>query len=98
MSSSYALVTRSRRRRLVLAVAALAVGLAAGTVSHAQSQDAGKDRDVIQLTIDVAEDLSGKFVPTFVKPEHTQPERGGRRSRISGPCAPTTSTPVGFAT
>ena len=34
-----------------------------------------KDRDVIQFTIDVAEDLSGKFVPTFVKPEHTQPER-----------------------
>ena len=28
------------------------------------------------FTIDVAEDLAGKFVPTFVKPEHTQPERG----------------------
>jgi hypothetical protein len=24
----------------------------------------------------VAEGLAGKFVPTFVKPEHTQPERG----------------------
>ena len=26
--------------------------------------------------MDVAEDLAGKFVPTFVRPEHTQPERG----------------------
>jgi hypothetical protein len=30
----------------------------------------------IVFTVDVAEDLAGKFVPTFVKPEHTQPERG----------------------
>lgn len=28
------------------------------------------------FTVDVAEDLAGKFVPTLVKPEHTQPERG----------------------
>jgi hypothetical protein len=28
------------------------------------------------FTVDMAEDLAGKFVPTFVKPEHTQPERG----------------------
>jgi len=76
MSSSYTLVTQSRRRRLLLAVSALAIALSSGTVSHAQAQAAGQDRDVIQFTIDVAEDLSGKFVPTFVKPEHTQPERG----------------------
>jgi len=36
----------------------------------------GKDREPIVFTIDIAEDLAGKFVPTFVKPEHTQPERG----------------------
>jgi hypothetical protein len=35
-----------------------------------------RDREPIAFTVDVAEDLAGKFVPTFVKPEHTQPERG----------------------
>ena len=34
-----------------------------------------KDQPIV-FTVDVAEDLAGKFVPTFVKPEHTQPERG----------------------
>jgi hypothetical protein len=43
----------------------------AGQVATAKS-----DREVIEFTVDVAEDLSGKFVPTFVKPEDTQPERG----------------------
>ena len=62
--------------RLVLVVSAFAVALTAATASHAQVQGAGQDRDVIEITVDVAEDLSGKFVPTFVKPEHTQPERG----------------------
>ncbi|MGH9160742.1 MAG: hypothetical protein ACRD2X_12265, partial [Vicinamibacteraceae bacterium] len=33
-------------------------------------------RKPIVFTVDVAEDLAAKFVPTFVKPEHTQPERG----------------------
>ena len=76
MSSSYTLVTHARRRRLLLAVSALAIALSSGTVSHAQVQAGGQDRDVIEFTIDVAEDLAGKFVPTLVKPEHTQPERG----------------------
>ena len=35
-----------------------------------------KETEPIVFTVDVAEDLAGKFVPTFVKPEHTQPERG----------------------
>jgi hypothetical protein len=35
-----------------------------------------RDREPVVFTVDVAEDLAGKFVPTFVKPEHTQPERG----------------------
>lgn len=45
----------------------------------AQEPNAGrakKNNDPIVFTIDVAEDLAGKFVPTFVKPGDTQPERG----------------------
>ena len=37
---------------------------------------AERKREPLVFTVDVAEDLAGKFVPTFVKPEHTQPERG----------------------
>jgi hypothetical protein len=37
---------------------------------------ARNDVEVIEFTVDVAEDLNGKFVPTLVKPEDTQPERG----------------------
>jgi hypothetical protein len=37
---------------------------------------ASRDRKTMTFTVDVAEDLAGKFVPTLVKPEHTQPERG----------------------
>jgi hypothetical protein len=76
MALSSSFVTRAGRRGFVLAVSALSVALSAGTASHAQVPATAPDKDVIQFTIDVAEDLSGKFVPTFVKPEHTQPERG----------------------
>lgn len=55
---------------LVLAIAAPA---AAQNSSAAGSK---KDPQPIVFTIDVAEDLAGKFVPTMVKPEHAQPERG----------------------
>jgi hypothetical protein len=63
--------------RRVAAIAALTLTLA--PVVHAD--DAARDRpsrsaEPIVFTIDVAEDLAGKFVPTLVKPEHTQPERG----------------------
>lgn len=68
---------RSRLRSVAGAgVAALMLGL---TPADAQAQEpSGKQRDAepIVFTVDVAEDLAGKFVPTFVKPEHTQPERG----------------------
>jgi hypothetical protein len=74
MSSS--LFTRSGRRGLGLAAASFAISLFAGATSDAQVQLSAQDRDVIEVTVDVAEDLGGKFVPTFVKPEHTQPERG----------------------
>src|SRR5262245_30769570 len=46
---------------------------------HAQEQEGLRKKrnpDPIVFTIDVAEDLAGQFVPTFVKPEHVQPERG----------------------
>jgi hypothetical protein len=42
-------------------------------------QPPGQSKKVSQpivMTVDVAEDLTGKFVPTMVRPEHTQPERG----------------------
>jgi hypothetical protein len=58
--------------------AAVAVLLAVPGAVHAQDQTArrGRNPQPIVYTVDVAEDLAGKFVPTFVKPEHTQPERG----------------------
>ena len=60
--------------------AAIAVALSATGAVHAQEQEQtarrGRDRQPIVFTIDVAEDLAGKFVPTLVKPDHTQPERG----------------------
>ena len=74
MSST--VVTRFGRHGLVLAASSLAMSLSAGIVSHAQVRVSSQKPDVVELTIDVAEDLGGKFVPTFVKPEHTQPERG----------------------
>jgi hypothetical protein len=59
------------------ALAALVVSSA--PVAHAQQLDAARGKpepQIVEFTVDVAEDLAGKFVPTFVKPEHTQPERG----------------------
>jgi hypothetical protein len=66
--------------RAGLAVCAAAVvALSSGSTARAsgQAREQGNDRTAtIEFTVDVAEDLAGKFVPTFVKPEHTQPERG----------------------
>jgi hypothetical protein len=56
-----------------------ALTLALAPIAHAlESADANGPRksEPVALTVDVAEDLAGKFVPTFVKPEHSQPERG----------------------
>ncbi len=63
-----------------LSCLATAAGLAMilGPAAYAQQADAertARKREPIVFTIDVAEDF-GKFVPTMVKPEHTQPERG----------------------
>src|SRR5262245_18016226 len=61
----------------VAVVATLAAVLTAPAFAQESSVNkSGKHADPIVFTIDVAEDLAGKFVPTFVKPEHTQPERG----------------------
>ena len=62
-------------------VVAIVIGLTvpSGSLARAQAQEMSAQNrrvEVIEFTVDVAEDLSGKFVPTFVKPEHTQPERG----------------------
>ena len=62
-----------------LCVVAMVVALSSGSTARASGQgnDQGNGKTpTIELTVDVAEDLAGKFVPTFVKPEHTQPERG----------------------
>ena len=59
------------------AVAGVAMILAPAV--HAQEVEAdraARKLEPIVFTVDVAEDLAGKFVPTFVRPEHTQPERG----------------------
>jgi hypothetical protein len=52
-----------------------ACGLARQRAALGEHQRKTGSRAIV-FTIDVAEDLAGKFVPTFVKPEHTQPERG----------------------
>lgn len=59
--------------------AIVGVALILGPAAYAQEADAvgsAPKREPIVFTIDVAEDLAGKFVPTFVRPEDTQPERG----------------------
>jgi hypothetical protein len=72
------LVTHLSSRRVVLAAAAALMLMTTAPVD-AQGPEAARkhrDREPVVFTVDVAEDLAGKFVPTFVKPEHTQPERG----------------------
>jgi hypothetical protein len=72
------LVPRLSTRRIVSAAAAVLM-LTLPVFADAQGPGPARghrDREPIVLTVDVAEDLAGKFVPTFVKPEHTQPERG----------------------
>jgi hypothetical protein len=71
-----ALVARRFRpstRRVALATA---LALAAGSITAPLAAAGDRTPMPIVFTVDVAEDLAGKFVPTLVKPEHTQPERG----------------------
>ena len=62
--------------RIVCAAAPLLMLAVTAPADAQQSDIARHHRGTIVYTVDVAEDLAGKFVPTFVKPEHTQPERG----------------------
>jgi hypothetical protein len=69
------------QRSCVVRGLALAAVVAAAAVAPAHARQTERATthskwQPIVFTVDVAEDLSGKFVPTFVKPEHTQPERG----------------------
>ena len=60
----------------LVAVAGLA--MIVGPAAYAQDADAQRTahkHEPIVFTVDVAEEF-GQFVPTMVKPEHTQPERG----------------------
>ena len=64
-------------RRIVVAaaVAASVVGLVLPASAPAQTTG-GPSKDIVTFTVDVAEDLTGQFVPTLVRPDDTQPERG----------------------
>lgn len=64
---------RPSTRRVALATA---LALAAGSVTAPLAAAGDRTPEPIVFTVDVAEDLAGKFVPTLVKPEDTQPERG----------------------
>jgi hypothetical protein len=69
---------RASRGAIVLA-AAVALTVPLHGYAEAQESEALKSHsrgDTLVFTVDVAEDLAGRFVPTFVRPEHTQPERG----------------------
>ena len=59
------------------AIVGMAMVLApAAYAQDADAERAARTREPIVFTVDVAEDLAGKFVPTLVRPGDTQPERG----------------------
>jgi hypothetical protein len=62
-------------RRRPVAVLALAAAALASTGLQASDDRRDREPSTIVFTIDVAEDFS-QFVPTKVRPEDTQPERG----------------------
>jgi len=68
---------RSGLRAVAVATAAvLTIGLAPASTQAEPPPHAGKPQpEPIVYTVDVAEDMD-LFVPTFVRPEDTQPERG----------------------
>ena len=76
-------LSSSSARRAATALGRLgaltALTFALAPIAHAQESadtDGPRKREPVVFSVDVAEDLAGKFVPTFVKPEHSQPERG----------------------
>ena len=77
LSSKSSLLTHLFRRVVVVGAAAAMLVLPAAAAQGQPRDGTDKKRDrIIEPTVDVAEDLNGKFVPTLVKPEDTQPERG----------------------
>jgi hypothetical protein len=68
--------SRVARRCAAAAVLLMLTGPVQAREQEQQASRRHRDREPVVFTVDVAEDLAGKFVPTFVKPEHTQPERG----------------------
>ena len=77
-----ALRNPSTRRAFFQAITAALITIGATILGgHASAQEPAdkqgdKNAEPIEFTVDVAEDRAGTFVPTFVKPEDTQPERG----------------------
>ncbi len=67
------LVRRSLLAGLTLASVTLPVTPACAQPVEAQGKHAPT---IVEFTVDVAEDLRQKFVPTLVRPGDTQPERG----------------------
>jgi hypothetical protein len=79
MYPSFLSVQSAGARRAILGTAALALVLGATMPANARQPQAAaskRDRNVVEFTVDVAENLTAKFVPTFVKPTDVQPERG----------------------
>ena len=65
--------------RWLVGAVALVAGLSLASLSNAQPgyQDSfERASQRLVLTVDVAEDLANKFVPTLVKPTDTEPKRG----------------------
>jgi hypothetical protein len=69
------LFTSQVRRRQLATLALVATALASTSGLHASDDRHERTPQTIVFTIDVAEDFS-QFVPTKVRPEDTQPERG----------------------
>ncbi|MGH9308453.1 MAG: hypothetical protein ACRD1U_03720, partial [Vicinamibacterales bacterium] len=68
----YSLLQRSSLvRGLTLAVVVAAAAVVPAHARQTERATTHSKWQPIVFTVDVAEDLSGKFVPTFVKPEHT---------------------------
>lgn len=68
-------ISRLARRTALLATVVSAVVLPTAAAQAQQPDAASKPSDVIEFTVDVAEDLT-RAVPTLVRPDDTQPERG----------------------
>ena len=79
--SSTVAIVRALVRHLFRVAAITGVAVTFAAPVHAQeagiaTADQKREPVLYTFTVDVAEDLAGKFRPTFVKPEHTPPERG----------------------